>query len=36
MQEVLRMLDKKMIAESRKFLLFLGNATSSPDISQES
>ena len=35
MQEVLKMLDKKMIAEVRNVLLFLDNAPSHPDILQE-
>lgn len=34
-QEVLRMLDKKMIADGRKVLLFLNNAPSHSDILQE-
>ena len=34
-QEVLRMLDKKMITEGRKILLFLDNAPSYPNILQE-
>ena len=35
MEEVLRMLDKKMIAGGRKVLLFLDIATSHPNILQE-
>ena len=35
MQEVLKMLDKKMIAQGRNVLLFLDNAPSHPDILQE-
>ena len=35
MQKVLKMLDKKMIAEGRNVLLFLDNAPSHPDILQE-
>ena len=35
MQEVLRMLDKKMITEGRNVLLFLHNAPSHPKILEE-
>ena len=35
MQEVLRMLDKKMIAEGRKVLLFLDNAPFHTNVLQE-
>ena len=35
MQEVLQMLDKKVIAEGRNVLLFLDNAPSQADILQE-
>ena len=35
MQEILRMLDKKMIAEGRKVLFFLDNAPSHPNIPQK-
>ena len=35
MEEVLRMLDKKMIAGGRKVLLFLDIAASHPNILQE-
>ena len=35
MQEVLNMLDKKMIAKGRNVFLFLYNAPSHPDILQE-
>ena len=35
MQEVLKMLDKKMIADGRNVLLFLDNAPSHPDILQK-
>ena len=35
MQEVLKMLSKKMIAEGRNVLLFLDNASSRPDILEE-
>ena len=35
MQEVLRMLDKKMITEGRNVLLFLDNAPSHPKILEE-
>ena len=35
MEEVLQMLDKKMIADGRNVLLFLDNAPSQADILQE-
>ena len=35
MQEIMQILDKKMISENRKVLLFMDNAPCHPDILQE-